>query len=78
MFSQDDLLAEIDVDSFQYEYTIATFKGSKIVNFESAKLVAKKELTFVLSHKFANIENGINSSFGLDDVVTRLNFIGGL
>jgi hypothetical protein len=78
MISQDDLLAEIDVDSLQSDYTIATFKGLKIVNFESTKLVAKKELTFVVSHRFGSIENGFDSFFGLDDAVTRLNFIYGL
>jgi hypothetical protein len=78
LFSQDDLLAEIDVDSIQNDYTIAAFKGLKIVNFESTKLVAKKELTFVVSHRFGSIENGFDSFFGLDDAVTRLNFIYGL
>jgi len=78
IFSQDDLLAEIDVDSIQNNYTIATFKGLKIVNFESTKLVAKKELTLVVSHRFGSIENGFDSFFGLDDAVTRLNFIYGI
>lgn len=78
LFAQDDLLAEIDVDSIQNDYTIATFKGLKIVNFESTKLVAKKELTFVVSHRFGSIENGFDSFFGLDDAVTRLNFIYGI
>lgn len=78
LFSQADLLAEIDVDSLSSDYTIATFKGLKIVNFESTKLVAEKELTFVVSHRFGSIENGFDSFFGLDDAVTRLNFIYGL
>ncbi len=76
--SQEDLLNEIDSDSTINQYTIATFKGLKIVNFESTKLVAKKELTFVVSHRFGSIENGIDTFFGLDDAVTRLNFIYGL
>ena len=78
VFSQDDLLNEIDSDSVQDYYTSATFKGLKIVNFESTKLVAKRNLTFVVSHRFGSVENGINSFFGLDDAVTRLNFIYGL
>ena len=77
-FSQDDLLAEIDVDSSANDYTVAAFKGLKIVNFESTKLVAKKELTFVVAHRFGSIENGFDSFFGLDDAVTRLNFIYGI
>lgn len=78
LFSQDDLLAEIDVDSTANDYTTATFKGLKIVNFESTKLVAKKELTFVVAHRFGSVEHGFDTFFGLDDAVTRLNFIYGI
>ena len=77
-FTQEDLLNEIDTDSVINEYATAAFKGLKIVNFESTKLVAKKELTFIVSHRFGSIENGIDSFFGLDDAVTRLNFVYGL
>lgn len=77
-FSQEELLAEIDNDSVTDEYAIAAFKGLKIVNFESTKLVAKKELTFIVSHRFGSIENGFDTFFGLDDAVTRLNFIYGI
>ena len=77
-YSQEELLAEIDTDSVRDEYAIAAFKGLKIVNFESTKLVAKKELTFVVSHRFGSIENGFDTFFGLDDAVTRLNFIYGI
>lgn len=77
-FSQDDLLNEIDTDSVTNNYAIAAFKGLKVVNFESTKLVAKKELTFIVSHRFGSVENGFDSFFGLDDAVTRLNFVYGL
>lgn len=76
-FSQEDLLDEIDEDPTN-DYVTATFKGLKIVNFESTKLVAKKELTFVVAHRFGSIKNGFDTFFGLDDAVTRLNFIYGL
>lgn len=78
IFSQDDLLSEIDTDSVGVEHAIAAFKGLKIVNFESTKLVAKKELTFIVSHRFGSIENGFDTFFGLDNAVTRLNFVYGL
>jgi len=78
VFSQDNLLNEIDTDSIGKQYEIATFKGLKIVNFESTKLVAKDEFTFIVSHRFGTIENGINTFFGLDDAVTRLNFVFGI
>ena len=75
---EDDLLSEIDTDSLGNQYASAVFKGLKIVNFESTKLVAKKELTFIVSHRFGSVENGFDSFFGLDDAVTRLNFVYGL
>ena len=78
MLAQEDLLAEIDTDSIQNDYATATFKGLKIINFESTKLVAKKELTFIVSHRFGSIKNGVDSFFGLDDAVTQLNFVYGL
>ena len=78
VFSQDDLFSEIDTDSVGVEYATAAFKGLKIVNFESTKLVAKKELTLIVSHRFGSIENGFDTFFGLDDAVTRINFVYGL
>ncbi len=77
-YSQDDLLDEIDSAPTGVEYATAAFKGLKIVNFESTKLVAKKELTLIVSHRFGSLENGINTFFGLDDAVTRLNFVYGI
>lgn len=77
-FAQEDLLDEINTDSIIDSDVTAAFKGLKIVNFESTKLVAKKELTFVISHRFGTIKNGFDTFFGLDDAVTRLNFIYGI
>lgn len=77
-FAQDDLLSEIDTETVENDFAFAAFKGLKIVNFESTKLTAKKEFTFVVSHRFGSIKNGIDTFFGLDDAVTRLNFIYGV
>jgi len=74
----DDLLQEIDAENPDKQYTTAAFKGLKIVNFESTKLVAKKELTLIVAHRFGSVENGFDSFFGLDDAVTRLNFVYGI
>lgn len=76
--AQEELLAEIDTNSITDDDATAVFKGLKIVNFESTKLVAKKEFTLVISHRFGSIENGFDSFFGLDDAVTRINFIYGI
>ena len=73
--AQNDLLDEINTDSTKIEYATAAFKGLKIVNFESTKLVAKGELNFIVSHRFGSVEGGFDSFFGLDEAVTRLNFV---
>ena len=75
---EEDLLSEIDTDSVGDNYATAAFKGLKVVNFESTKLVAKKEMTLIVSHRFGSIENGFDNFFGLDDAVTRINFVYGI
>ena len=77
-FSQNDLLNEINTDSVTNQDVNAVFKGLKIVNFESTKLISKKQFLFMVSHRFGSIENGFDSFFGLDDAVTRLNFVYGI
>jgi len=74
---EDDLLSEID-DVTSIDYTSAAFKGLKIVNFESTKMISKKELYFVVSHRFGSVNTGFKDFFGLDQAVTRLNLIYGL
>ena len=76
-YAQEDLLSEFDsVPSNNFKS--AAFKGLKIVNFESTKMVSKGELYFVTSHRFGSVNTGIKDFFGLDQAVTRLNFIYGI
>lgn len=77
LFAQDDLLSEIDTNT-EEDFKSAAFKGLKIVNFESTKMVSKKEMYFVVSHRFGSLETGLKDFFGLDQAVTRLNLIFGL
>jgi hypothetical protein len=74
---QDDLLSEIEVET-EADFKSAAFKGLKIVNFESTKMITKQELYFVVSHRFGSVETGIKDFFGLDQAVTRLNLIYGV
>ncbi|WJJ97900.1 DUF5777 family beta-barrel protein [Algibacter luteus] len=78
VISQNDLLDEIDSDTLVDQYATAAFKGLKIVNFESTKLVAEGELNFIVSHRFGSVEGGFDSFFGLDEAVTRIHFVYGL
>jgi hypothetical protein len=76
IFAQDDLLKDIDTEENQ-EVTSA-FKSLKIINFESTKLVAKKELFLVIAHRFDYINNGFDNFFGLDNANTQIRFAYGL
>lgn len=77
LLAQDDLLSEISSE-VEEDYKSAAFKGLKIVNFESTKMVSANETYFVVSHRFGSIETGFKDFFGLDQAVTRLNLIYGI
>jgi hypothetical protein len=78
LFSQEDLLSEIDTDVQAPVYASAVFKGLKVINFESTKLVAKGGFNFIVSHRFGTVKNGFENLFGLDEAVTHLNFVYGI
>ena len=78
VFSQDELLSEIDTVIEEPTYASAVFKGLKVINFESTKLVAKKGFNFIVSHRFGTVKNGFQNLFGFDEAVTHLNFVYGL
>ncbi|EZH73746.1 hypothetical protein ATO12_17580 [Aquimarina atlantica] len=77
-FSQDDLLQGITTEKDDNQYASAVFKGLKIVNFESTKLADRGLFYLVVSHRFGSVKSGIEDFFGLDQAVTRLNFIYGI
>lgn len=77
VFAQDDLLSQIDSTAANAE-VVAAFKAQKIVNLESTKLLGKKELYFVVAHRFGSVKDGFEGFFGLDNAVTQIKFIYGL
>lgn len=78
-FSQDDLLDLINDDSNNNESTVfATFKGTKIINLQSIELIHKKELQFMISHRFGRINTGAYDLYGLDYGEIRLSLDYGL
>ncbi len=76
VIAQDDLLSSIDKTDTTATAE-AAFKGLKIVNFESTKMVNKKEFYFIVFHRFGSIQTGLDGFFGLDFANTRLHFIYG-
>ena len=77
-YAQDDLLESLDSELQVDDKVQAAFKGLKVVNFESTKLAHKKDLYFIVAHRFGTVKNGIDDFFGLDEAVTQLKFIYGL
>jgi len=77
--AQDDLLGELEAETpIDTSYASASFKGIKIVNFESTKLMGEKQLFFVIAHRFGSIKNGVDDLFGLDQASTRIQFVYGI
>jgi len=76
--AQEDLLNELEQDVKMENYTIAAFKGLKVVNLESTKLAGKGDLYFIVSHRFGTVKNGFEDFFGLDNAVTQWKLIYGI
>ena len=56
----------------------ATFKGTRILNGHSIKNRKKKELEFIISHRFGRVNLGFDELFGLDQSNIRFAFEYGL
>ena len=78
VFSQDDLLGELNDEIKEDRKVISVFKSLKVVNFETTKLANKKDFYLVISHRFGSVKNGIDDLFGLDQAVTQFKFIYGV
>lgn len=77
-FAQEDMLSLLDsVGSPKvHEKTIATFKGSKIINAQSIETIKAKTFEFNISHRFGNSgtqNGGGHALYGLD-VVSDVRF----
>lgn len=78
LMAQEDLLDELENTVDEDKSVTATFKGLKVVNFESTKLAGSKDFYFIVAHRFGTVKNGIDDFFGLDNAVTQLKFIYGV
>ncbi|MEZ4779530.1 MAG: DUF5777 family beta-barrel protein [Flavobacteriaceae bacterium] len=78
VFAQDDLLNELEEGVDTNTTVSAAFKGLKVVNFESTKLAGKKDLFFIVSHRFGSVKYAFDDFFGLDNAVTQIKFVYGI
>lgn len=77
-YAQNDLLKELNDQIIIDSTTSSAFKGLKIVNLESTKLVARKDFYFVIAHRFGSVKGGFKELFGLDQSNIRFSFIFGI
>jgi hypothetical protein len=59
-------------------YTVATFKSTRIINGQSIENLGRGVLDFQVSHRFGTLNQSFNNFFGLDNAVTKLSFDYGL
>ncbi len=77
--AQDDLLNQLDtVKSSKKEVETAAFKALQVCNMQSTKLPVKGEFYVLISHRFGDLNNGINNFFGLDNALTKIGGIYGV
>ena len=67
LFSQstDDLLNMV-ADKPTKEYTTATFKTTRLVNFHTTECLGKRSLDFRISHRFGDFNSGAYNAWGID------------
>lgn len=74
VFAQDDMLNLLDSigGKKNHEKSIATFKGSKIINAQTTETVKAKTCDFSITHRFGNIgvksNGGGHTLYGLDNI----------
>ena len=70
----ENLLDEAAGGQNQKQYVSATFKSPRLVSGHTVKVPAKNDLIFLISHRFGEINMGLNEFFGLDVSTIRLGF----
>ena len=77
--AQEDLLDILDKELPEADNTVTSiFKGTRILNGHSVVNRKKKELEFIISHRFGSINLGLDELFGLDQSNIRFSFEYGL
>lgn len=72
-FAQEDLLGELEKSQpEETDYTIATFKGTRLVNGHTIETKNEGSLEFIFQHRFGAINGGFYEMFGLDEAYVRL------
>lgn len=71
--AQDDLMDLLEAEEEPVtDYTIATFKSSRIINGHSVETHGKGVMQFLIGHRFGRVNSGFKELFGLDNSTIRL------
>jgi len=65
-FAQSDMDLLNDASPKVHEPVLATFKGTRLVNFHTNETPGKRTLEFRISHRFGAANGGAYNAFGLD------------
>lgn len=64
--AQDGDLLSLLPDSSGPDYTLATFKSTRLINQHTTETVGKRTLDFRISHRFGPVNSGADDFWGLD------------
>ena len=65
--AQDDLLKNLNTEADKNkQYTLATFKATRIINIQTIETLSKNSLDFRISHRFGDFSSGSYNFYGLD------------
>jgi hypothetical protein len=72
-----DLMAQLEKEALKNEgdrtnYTIATFKTTRLINGHTVENLAKGVLDVKISHRFGKLNQGVYELFGLDNATMRM------
>lgn len=72
LVAQDNLMDILDKENEPTtEYTVQTFKGTRLVNGQTVETKGKKEIEFIFAHRFGSVNGGAYELFGLDQAYVR-------
>ncbi len=69
-----NLMKQLENDSNKINYTIATFKSTRLITGHSVETIGKGVLDVRILHRFAPLNMGIYNFFGLDYASMRMGF----
>jgi hypothetical protein len=61
----DDLLNMV-AETPKKEYTTATFKTTRLINFHTVEVLSRRSLDFRISHRFGDFNTGAYNAWGID------------